>query len=355
MTRRQWMWLWIWLLLFFIMFCIWNKLQTLKTEQESGIAAPVIITDQQKKASLPAAAAHKIEKDISLKIVKDGPVVRVSGVFPSEKRVEEVIQTLQSAGESVEKGAVIIDPKADNPKLFAAIPAIAKELSHFQKGVIEYHEKEISVDGITGNEADKTNINAVLSGIDKSYNVNNQIIVETPEPVKVAKTIQKKLPKPTTTVKQIAEPSAPVSKPKTEKDIKIAKEPQQAKSVKTTKKDLQKELDKALAGKRVEFLYGKNILTSKSQNVLDEVARILRKYPNIRIEIGGHTDSDGTKERNLKLSQRRAEAVKAYLIKKGIAPERLVAKGYGESRPLVKNDTPAHKQRNRRVEFKVIK
>jgi outer membrane protein OmpA-like peptidoglycan-associated protein len=338
------MWLWIWLLLFLIMYCIWNKLQSFKTEQAANITTPVIINDQQKENTQPNNLV-KVEKDISLKIVKDGPVVRVSGVFPSEEKLQEVLQTLQRAGESVERGAVIIDPKADNPKLFAAIPAIAKELAHFQKGVIEYHQKRISVDGITENPLDKTTIGGVLSAIDKSYSVQNQIIVEEPEPVHEVQN------KPQKTVPQHEQKTAP-----TKNQAKETQQPAQDQTrLKTQKGDLQKELDKALSGKRVEFLYAKNILTPKSKKILDQVAKILKKYPNIPIEIGGHTDSDGTKARNLKLSQRRAEAVKAYLIKKGIAPNRLIAKGYGESRPLVKNDTPAHKQRNRRVEFKVIK
>jgi outer membrane protein OmpA-like peptidoglycan-associated protein len=342
------MWLWIWLLLFLIMYCIWNKLQTFKTEQAKNITTPVIINDQQKENTQPNNLV-KVEKDISLKIVKDGPVVRVSGVFPSEEKLQEVLQALQSAGDSVERGAVIIDPKADNPKLFAAIPAIAKELSHFQKGVIEYHQKRISVDGITENPLDKTTISDVLLAIDKSYSVQNQIIVEEPEPVKTPEKSKEQAQQENR--QNIQKQSSTSSASKAEAD-KAAEQKAQGQ---TKKRDLQQKLDSALAGKRVEFLYAKNILTPKSKKILDQVAEILKKYPNIPIEIGGHTDSDGTKARNLKLSQRRAEAVKAYLIKKGIAPNHLIAKGYGESRPLVKNDTPAHKQRNRRVEFKVIK
>lgn len=92
-----------------------------------------------------------------------------------------------------------------------------------------------------------------------------------------------------------------------------------------------------------------------SYPLLDEVANILRAHPEAgRVEIAGHTDADADDAYNLDLSQRRAEAVRAYLIEKGVAAERLIAKGYGESKPLVPNTSDANKAKNRRVEFNLI-
>ncbi len=273
-----------------------------------------------------------------------------------------MIGSLRSAGESVEKGAIIIDPKADNAKIFAALPAMARELAHFDRGVIEYHEKEISVDAITDNPSDKEAMHALLAAIDPSYTVQDQIILEAPQsdgkskpaPQQTAASKAPSSQNAASAAAQVSRPQQPQPAQKAAQSEPSEQKAQQPKSLKEQRARLQKELDRALRGKRVEFLYAKNVLTAKSRSVLDQVIAILRKYPDMKIEIGGHTDSDGTRARNLKLSQRRAEAVKAYLVKKGIAPERLVARGYGESRPLVKNDTPAHKQRNRRVEFHVI-
>ena len=73
-----------------------------------------------------------------------------------------------------------------------------------------------------------------------------------------------------------------------------------------------------------------------------------------RYEISGHTDNVGKDADNLKLSQERAEAVKAYLVKKGIKASRIVAKGYGATRPVAENTTPEGRQKNRRTELLII-
>ena len=90
----------------------------------------------------------------------------------------------------------------------------------------------------------------------------------------------------------------------------------------------------------------------KSYKTLDAVAQILSENPDVtRVEVQGHTDSDGGAARNLKLSEGRARAVVEYLVKKGIAAERLTPRGYGEERPLVPNTSRKNKATNRRVQF----
>ena len=89
-------------------------------------------------------------------------------------------------------------------------------------------------------------------------------------------------------------------------------------------------------------------------------AQLLVDNPEIKIELSSHTDSVDDQSYNLQLSQRRAEAAVAYMVERGIAADRLVAKGYGESRPIARNtnpdgsDNPAGRQRNRRTEFKIL-
>lgn len=92
-----------------------------------------------------------------------------------------------------------------------------------------------------------------------------------------------------------------------------------------------------------------------SFGLLDEVATVLLAYPNLtRIEVSGHTDSQGAEEYNLGLSQRRADAVAAYLVTRGVEAGRLVAKGYGEAQPVASNDTASGRDQNRRVEFLIL-
>ena len=78
-----------------------------------------------------------------------------------------------------------------------------------------------------------------------------------------------------------------------------------------------------------------------------------RNCPTVAIEIGGHTDSEGTPERNQRLSDRRAQSVYDYLTRKGVEAKKLVAVGYGETRPLVPNDSAENRAKNRRIEFTV--
>ncbi|MEW6469400.1 MAG: OmpA family protein [Bacteroidota bacterium] len=108
------------------------------------------------------------------------------------------------------------------------------------------------------------------------------------------------------------------------------------------------------------FDSGKSTLRKESNLELDKLVKILKDYPEISIEIAGHTDSKGDDKLNEKLSQARAQAVVNYLIKKGIDKKRLIAKGYGEKLPVAPNTKPDGKpnpegmQLNRRVEFKII-
>ena len=104
----------------------------------------------------------------------------------------------------------------------------------------------------------------------------------------------------------------------------------------------------------IEFNVNKSTLTSKGQATVNKLATILKEYPSVRIEIAGHTDSDGSDTYNQKLSQSRVDMVKTKLIAQAIDATRLVAKGYGETKPLVPNDSRANKAKNRRVEINIL-
>jgi outer membrane protein OmpA-like peptidoglycan-associated protein len=106
-----------------------------------------------------------------------------------------------------------------------------------------------------------------------------------------------------------------------------------------------------LKGVRFETASAK--LTPGARTIVDEVARTLKSQPKVNAEVGGHTDDVGNDAYNLILSSQRAESVRQHLIGKGVAPERLTAKGYGETQPIASNDTPEGRDANRRVDFKV--
>jgi len=95
-------------------------------------------------------------------------------------------------------------------------------------------------------------------------------------------------------------------------------------------------------------------LEPESVATLDSVAASLVAWSEVRVEVEGHTDSTGSDAYNLELSQRRAEAVRDYLVGKGVDAARLAAKGYGETQPITQNDTAEGRARNRRVELKKL-
>ncbi|MDI9527943.1 MAG: OmpA family protein [Pseudomonadota bacterium] len=105
----------------------------------------------------------------------------------------------------------------------------------------------------------------------------------------------------------------------------------------------------------IYFDIGKSAIKPDSRPVLDEAVKYMKENPRVRFEIQGHTDNVGSEEFNQKLSDERAEAVRAYMIEKGIAAERLTAKGYSMSVPAAPNDTKEGRAKNRRIEFKPIR
>ncbi|RZL07996.1 MAG: hypothetical protein EOO62_16195, partial [Hymenobacter sp.] len=115
-------------------------------------------------------------------------------------------------------------------------------------------------------------------------------------------------------------------------------------------------VNKAIEVKDIFYDYNKFNIRPDAAPRLDTLAQTLADNPKINIELSSHTDQRGNDAYNLKLSQQRAEAAVAYIVSKGIDKNRITAKGYGETRPIVKNPkSEADYQRNRRTEFKVTR
>jgi outer membrane protein OmpA-like peptidoglycan-associated protein len=106
---------------------------------------------------------------------------------------------------------------------------------------------------------------------------------------------------------------------------------------------------------KIHFETNKAKIKQESHNILDQVAATLKQFPEIKkMEIQGHTDSRGSNAYNLDLSQRRSQAVVDYLVGKGIDPDRLLARGYGEEQPIAPNNTSDGRAMNRRVEMIIL-
>ena len=104
----------------------------------------------------------------------------------------------------------------------------------------------------------------------------------------------------------------------------------------------------------ITFKTGSAEILKGSFSVLDRAVKVLKDYPDVKLEISGHTDNVGKPAYNQDLSQRRAESVKQYFVSQGIAPERLTTVGYGMDRPIADNKTKDGKAKNRRTEFKLL-
>lgn len=109
------------------------------------------------------------------------------------------------------------------------------------------------------------------------------------------------------------------------------------------------------AGFNIQFNAGNSILTGRSREILLEVANVMERYPDLRLEAHGFTDAEGAAQANKNLSQQRAQSCINVIIEAGIDSDRLKAIGFGEERPIASNNTAIGRQKNRRVEFKLIR
>ncbi len=106
----------------------------------------------------------------------------------------------------------------------------------------------------------------------------------------------------------------------------------------------------------IYFDLDKATIRPSSERTLDEAGSVLKRFTSVEVRIDGHTDSTGSEQHNQGLSERRAKAVKDYLVRKfGISSDRIKTMGYGETRPLGDNKTKKGRQQNRRIEFIITK
>jgi len=118
-----------------------------------------------------------------------------------------------------------------------------------------------------------------------------------------------------------------------------------------TKPELAVEKGQAIVLDGVNFASGSVKLTNNSKTILDKVVRTMTKNPELEVEIRGYTDNVGSYKGNMKISKRRAESVRIYLIVSGIISSRITAQGFGPENPIASNDTSEGRAKNRRIEF----
>lgn len=317
-------------------------------------------------------------KPIDFAIQKSGRNIQLSGTFKNKKQVNTLSQHLRPSystlnlrqnAQRIDKGAIPVTQKI--------LPSFLK---NYKSGQIVYTNGTLVVEGMVNSQEALDEISTLLSK--SKIPVKNLSIID-PEILQKAKEAEAAAltkAKAEAAAKEQAEKEA---QRRAEEEAKKAQEVAAAKRAKEEAeakarlealrakqeqerlaaqriKEAQKaatavkeKITKLLKIENIAFEVGKENLTSKGESTVDKLANILNQYPHIKTEIAGHTDSDGSAEFNQKLSQSRVDMVKARLISKGIKAERLTAKGYGESRPLVPNTSDENKQKNRRVEINI--
>jgi len=148
------------------------------------------------------------------------------------------------------------------------------------------------------------------------------------------------------TVKGTAPIPVKAARPPVEVKIEVAPPP--PKRVVVTETNVQ-------INEKILFATGKADILPESHSLLNEVATVIKAHPRLRrIEVAGHTDARGSGVMNQKLSEARAKAVWAFLVKAGVEPTRITHKGYGKNRPIADNNTDEGREKNRRVEFTIV-
>jgi outer membrane protein OmpA-like peptidoglycan-associated protein len=211
-----------------------------------------------------------------------------------------------------------------------------------------FNENEINnVTEVINNPTSETNITTT----ENNNKIEEKIIPTDSLPIeeKVEEKIEEKEIIKEESKEKVVLPQAIIPQEQKIEELSKMIQPKKIQNIKT-----QEEIDAILSKQKIFFKRLGTDITDESYKVLEDIAKILSKDENIKIEIGGHTDSKGEEEVNEWISLQRAKSVKKELVKLGISEDRITAIGYGESKPLVPNDKNGYSFENRRVEFKII-
>jgi outer membrane protein OmpA-like peptidoglycan-associated protein len=305
---------------------------------------------------------------INFNIKKDAKQFQLSGTFTNKKQIRRVSKhlrptfttvNLRKNAHRIDKGAIDLTEKI--------LPSFTQNYTH---GEITYTYETLIVKGSVKSQAALDEMNNLLSSaniavenfsvldpmVSKQIQAEKDALLAKEKAALEAKLAQeataqrladedsrrKAAQKAATEAEALAKQKALQEASAKEANVKLALQ-----SAQTAKANIVK----LLKIENIEFEVAKGSLTKKGKSTVDKLANILKQYPNINVEIAGHTDSDGAAQFNQKLSQARVNTVKTHLISKGIQAKHLTAKGYGESKPLVPNTSDANKAKNRRVEI----
>lgn len=270
--------------------------------------------------------APKIPTGVLIKKLDNN--ITLNGEFANQKDINTVLDNLR--GFNIQNNATIKKnyKQLDNNSIFTIINGFANK---FETGTLKYQNQRLSIEGNVSSQENKDLfLDLINIDIPTSTNIN---IIQIIEPI-----IENNISATPTKMSLSTELYSPTI--------------EQNLSVKNQK--IQKELIDILKLQNIQFKKNKATILQTSKTTIIKVADILKQYPELKIQIAGHTDSDGDAKYNQWLSQLRVNNVKQELDNNGVDISGINAVGYGESKPLVPNTNTTNKQINRRVEFIII-
>ena len=279
---------------------------------------------------------------IKFKIEKKADLLAIQGVFSSDKNANKLIATLNNS--DLRKHIVIDAKLIENRELLALTNSLIEPFKNtYTNGFIQYENKLLTVGGSVESQKAKDEIETLLQNSSIKYENNTQVMIPKPSAEELEILAEKKEAEAQKLAKEKAEAEAK----------KLAQKEAEEKARQAQAKKIEEKIKKVIDLENINFEVNKARLTEKSIKTISNIADILKEYPDVHIEIGGHTDNTGNEAYNLSLSQKRVERVRQSLISMDIDASRITAIGYGVTKPLVSNDTKENRRKNRRVEFKV--
>lgn len=275
-------------------------------ESKSGTAGspttPTESTSPSTTASVPAVAVAPFG------VTRKGNQIEVTGKVPDAATKAALLDAAKAkAGSATLVDKITVDPsaKAPDPAAVSGLAAAAGTIKGDSS--ISYDGKTVTITGQVADEAAKEAVGRAAAAAVPGATVANNL------------TIGAALPPPAAACA-----------------------------------GFQTKITQELARNKITFEVGTPTMTPPSRQTVARVAALLKGCGTARVEVGGHTDNSGNPATSVPLSQRRADAVKAELVRLGVAANRVTAKGYGEARPIAPNTSAAGRVANRRVEIKVL-
>ncbi len=281
---------------------------------------------------------------------------RLDGSFASTSQKEKLIALFQQTKNMLDVSPGDIDPAlVDRQKILDKLKSFIPFFTEKVKGgTLRYEDGVLHVGGKVMWKKRIEEIEEILSKLEiesKNSVILNIKAIKGSRAKRKAKKIVKALQKQRAKKEAIKKAEQEVSE-----DIVAMMDTQspQPKKSTTNSKKVRKNLNTLFETENIEFNMTQTTMTPLGLGTVSKIAVILKAYPDVKIEIAGHTDSDGDDAFNMLLSQGRVNNVKRALMQEGIDKDRIKAVGYGETKPLVPNTTEENKQKNRRVEIIVV-